>query len=318
MLLRGLLAAALAAVCWVGQSAWAEAPKVRHVVVIGLDGARADAIREHAGPALRKLIDGGAVCWDAQAQHPTVTQVNWASILTGCTPQKHGIDKHPITEAELAGKRVKVTSVLDVVGGRGGNAVAFLGHWKLYPVEDNPLPAADTELLVSPTTRRAESGGPGAHFVHSPYDAKLVAGIAAKRIVAEKPEFTFVYMGDLDGAGHKYGWMSEQYINRINDVDAGIQTVVNGVKEAKLEDSTLIIVTSDHGGHDKGHGEGTVEDSTVPWIVCGPGVRKGVEIAGPMFTMTTAPTALWALGLPIPQQWEGKAAVEAFLENAER
>src|SRR5690349_8025073 len=74
----------------------------KHVLLIGLDGARADAIRDNAGPAIKSLIDNGTVCWNAQAVKPSVTQVNWASILTGCKPATHGIDQHPVTEEQLA------------------------------------------------------------------------------------------------------------------------------------------------------------------------------------------------------------------------
>src|SRR5690349_18176071 len=69
-----------------------------HVVIIGLDGCRPEAISRAEAPVLQQLAREGAVCWKARAVEPTVTQVNWAAMLTGCMPSKNSISKHPVTE----------------------------------------------------------------------------------------------------------------------------------------------------------------------------------------------------------------------------
>ena len=107
----------------------------KHVLLIGLDGARADGIRDHAGPALRSLIENGTSCWQAQAVAPTVTEVNWASVLTGCAPDTHGINTYPNTREQLDAITLKVPTLFDLVAQRGKTAAGFLGHWKLYPAE---------------------------------------------------------------------------------------------------------------------------------------------------------------------------------------
>jgi predicted AlkP superfamily pyrophosphatase or phosphodiesterase len=62
-----------------------------HVVVVGLDGCRPEAIPTAAGPTLEGLLGGTAWAWAAKAAHPTVTHVTSAGILTGCTPDKQGV-----------------------------------------------------------------------------------------------------------------------------------------------------------------------------------------------------------------------------------
>ena len=78
-----------------------------------------------------------------------------------------------------------------------------------------------------------------------------------------------------------------------------------------LRDSTLIIVSSDHGGHDTTHGYDVPEDMTIPWIVSGPGVQS-LELTSSVQTMDTAATAAYALGLSIPDEWDGIPVTEAF------
>jgi arylsulfatase A-like enzyme len=55
-----------------------------------------------------------------------------------------------------------------------------------------------------------------------------------------------------------------------------IGDVVAALEEEGYLASTLLIVTSDHGGHLKGHGNDTPEDRTIPWLAVGPNVPPGV------------------------------------------
>ena len=55
-------------------------------------------------------------------------------------------------------------------------------------------------------------------------------------------------------------------------------------------------------------------DREIPWIACGPGVREDFVITDPLSTMDTAATALYALGLPIPTEIEGKPRTDIFAE----
>ena len=83
------------------------------------------------------------------------------------------------------------------------------------------------------------------------------------------------------------------------------------MKSRDLYNGTLFIITADHGGHDSTHGTDSVEDMTIPWIVNGPGViQKQLETQ--VYTMDTAATIAFALGLPIPIEWDGIPVYEAF------
>jgi hypothetical protein len=50
---------------------------------------------------------------------------------------------------------------------------------------------------------------------------------------------------------------------------------------------------------------------TIPWIATGPGIRA-VRLMTPVNTTDTAATAAWALGLPLPAEWDGRPVLEAF------
>ena len=71
------------------------------------------------------------------------------------------------------------------------------------------------------------------------------------------------------------------------------------IDRSGLADSTLVIVTADHGGHGKHHSGGHAESiAHIPWIARGPGVPADAFLEEAMTTVDTAATALAALGLP--------------------
>ena len=54
------------------------------------------------------------------------------------------------------------------------------------------------------------------------------------------------------------------------------------------------------------------EVMTIPWIALGAGVRKGHAIEQPVRIFDTAATILYALGLAIPEGWDGRPVLEVF------
>jgi arylsulfatase A-like enzyme len=117
-------------------------------------------------------------------------------------------------------------------------------------------------------------------------------------------------MGDLDGAGHKYGWLSLEQLKTMNEVDTAVGMLVETMRQAGMWKSTLLIVTSDHGGHGKSHSMGTEEDITIPWIAAGPLVKPSTLIERPVLTCDTAATVAHFLGLDRPAIWDGTPVLE--------
>jgi hypothetical protein len=71
-------------------------------------------------------------------------------------------------------------------------------------------------------------------------------------------------------------------------------------------------------GHDTTHGTDRFEDMTIPWIISGLGISNRL-LTTPVHTTDTAATAAFALGLPLPPEWDGVPVFEAFnLPAAER
>ena len=122
--------------------------------------------------------------------------------------------------------------------------------------------------------------------------------------------------------GRQNGWMSAndirelENLDRIPEAEGGDLYLVNGnmtkLKDAGIFEDTIIIMSSDHGGKDKGHGGFTMLELETPFIVFGKKVKKGFEFPEPMMQYDTAATIAYILGLDIPDDWRGRPLKQIF------
>ena len=70
--------------------------------------------------------------------------------------------------------------------------------------------------------------------------------------------------------------------------------------------------SSDHGGHDFGHGEAIDDDMLIPMILKGPGIKRNYTFNYEVGNQDIVPTTMWALGLKPSKWWTGKVMWEAF------
>jgi predicted AlkP superfamily pyrophosphatase or phosphodiesterase len=263
-------------------------PSTQYVFIVSFDGGKPAVMRESAMPTLLSMVKEGAVTWTAQTVKPSITLVSHTSMLTGVQP-----DKHKITWNDWQPDRglVTVPTVFSLARKKGLKTAMFAGKEKFRHLE---LPDSLDKFAV-----------PG-------YYSKDVAAEAAKYIVAEKPNLCFIHFADSDGAGHEFGWGSEEQKKAFADEDAALKVLRDAVKKAGIESRSTFILSADHGGHDKTHGTDSPEDMCIPWIAWGARVKPHFWIQDDVSTCDTAATALWLLGVPVPASFDGKPVLSAF------
>ena len=70
--------------------------------------------------------------------------------------------------------------------------------------------------------------------------------------------------------------------------------------------------STDHGGHDRDHGDPIDEDVIIPAILRGPGIKRNYTFNFEVSNQDIPPTVSWALGLTPSNWWSGKNMWEAF------
>ncbi|WP_166671170.1 alkaline phosphatase family protein [Cryobacterium psychrophilum] len=75
------------------------------------------------------------------------------------------------------------------------------------------------------------------------------------------PAASFVYLGEVDEAGHVYGGVSAEYLVAVSRIDAHLGTLLHAIstRAAREDEDWLVGITTDHGHLDEG-GHGVRED----------------------------------------------------------
>ena len=105
-------------------------------------------------------------------------------------------------------------------------------------------------------------------------------------------------------AGHNHGWMSEQYMAAMENSFNNITKLYNA-----LPDDYVIIVTADHGGHDRTHGTELNEDMIIPMMVLSKKESIELDFEGASIK-DIAPTVTKLLGVYPDDEWEGRSLLK--------
>jgi predicted AlkP superfamily pyrophosphatase or phosphodiesterase len=298
----------LAVVCGFSLSAGA-APRAEHVFIISMDGGSPAVIRQSKMPVLQRLVKQGACTWSAQTIRPSITLPSHTSMLTGVRMEKHGITWN---SWKPTSGFVGVPTVFTAAKQSGFSTAMFVGKEKFrHLLQPGTVDEFCFNRAASQVVSKSESGGSEMKQENNTF-ARAVAANAADYIIQHKPNLCFIHFTDPDGIGHKFGWGSPEQIKAFADVDAALGVIVTAIRKAGIAKRSVILISADHGGHDKTHGQDIPEDMTIPWIAWGKGVKKGFEISAPVNTCDTAATALWLLDLQPASPLDGAVVNSAF------
>ncbi len=259
---------------------------IKHVLIISYDGMRPDAIPLAPMPNLMELMAKGAYApTSAETIDYPSTSPSHASMLSGMCMDKTGIiyDKYFAYMGYSKG-----VDVFDLAHAAGLKTVMVVGKSKL-------------RQMAEPETTDVFEIRYGEPAISKEAVVQINAGF----------DLMFVHFAGPDLRGHKYTWMSGEYMKVLRQGDEALGLILDALKANDLLDSTLIIVTADHGGHDKNHIGLVIEDFRIPWIASGPGVVP-TELTFMISTTDTAVTAAYALGLPLQPEWDGIPVYAAF------
>ncbi len=271
---------------------------IKHVLVIGVDGMSPDGIQQAQTPHIDRLRTEGAYTYQARAVLPTSSSPNWASMIMGAGPEQHGITsnawaRNDFTLPSNAGdEKGFFPTIFTLLHDQRPEAeVGAIYHWK------------DFGRLFDSTH---------VTYNQAPASEEATAAVAAQYIKDKKPSFCFVHLDHVDGAGHSKGHGSPAYYEAVSKADSLIGQLLSALEAADIQESTLVIVTADHGGLGFGHGGESPEEVLIPFILWGKSVKKGYSISSPVNTYDNAVTAAFALQLDIPLAWIGRPVKEAF------
>ena len=267
-----------------------------HVVVISIDGLRPDAIEAFSMTNLQRMIREGSHSMEAKTVLPSNTLPSHASMLTGTTPDVHGLAFNRLMNE---GPIVAVPTIFELARAEGLRTAAFYAKAKFRHL-DRP---DSYDHRQAPTSSMDN------------WPATRTVAAVEKYLERARPNLLFVHLAEPDYAGHTTGWMNAYYGWAVQRADSAVGRVLAAADAAFGAGEYTLIITADHGGHGREHGTEDDADSTIPWIAWGRGVHPGGLPAG-IRTMDTAATVLRLLGVNLPAGMAGRAVTAALVTPA--
>ena len=249
-------------------------------LLILVDGMRPDALANCK--AAQKVMANSVYTLNAKTVMPSVTLPCHMSLFYSMLPEHHGTISNtyaPLTQPLL--------SLCDVLAIEKKN-VAFFYSWGQLRDLCHPASLAYSLLIK------------GGYYGYDKANDRLTDA-AIEYIAETDPDLTFLYLGYTDEAGHMYGWMSEEYMQSLENSWENIARVIE-----TLPKDYAVIITADHGEHDYTHGTDSPEDMTIPLIFAG-AERELIGKLEDVNIIDIAPTIAALSGTAPNPDWKGKS-----------
>ena len=314
-LLGGLVAGMVVAVVWLLLGSYISSGNISNVILVSIDTCRADYLGCYGYPGeTTPNID--AVVQEAVVFNHTLTPVPLtlpahASMLTGTIPPYHGVhynigyrlEESNLTAAEILQKNSYTTGAIIssfVLDAQFGLAQGFDSYNDRFvePIES-----------VYRSERRADEV------------SRFACSWLEKH--RKEPFFLFVHYYDphapyLPPEPFASEFADNLYAGEIAYTDYCIGQVIKKLKDLNLYESTLLIITSDHGEglyehSEKEHGYFIYQSTVhVPLIIRVPGGPRGKTVNEAVGLIDIAPTICSMLGITPPSTVQG-ADLSCFL-----
>jgi hypothetical protein len=209
-------------------------PGASSYVVFLIDGLGANLLLRNAeaAPYLSSLLATATI---GTAGVPSTTSTSLTSLGTGMVPGGHG----------LVGFTTRVPGTDDLLNALIWDADVDPTEWQPHTTAFSRLQADG--VRVSVVNKREFNGSGltvaahrGAHYVGVDRVGERIAAVVAAS--AARPSLTYVYDGDLDWTGHRWGVASSHWLQQLAMIDHEAEQL----RDALPNDRRLLIV-ADHG-----------------------------------------------------------------------
>lgn len=218
-------------------------PEDRVVLLVSLDGFRADYINRPFAVRLRELATSGVRAERMVPAFPSKTFPNHYTIVTGLHPEHHGIIANTMFDAAIGRTfTVSDTAVTHDPRWWGGEPL-----WSTVERQGKKSASffwVGSDIKISgrlPTWYRI-------------YDGRVPNRMRVQTVLewlsqpaGTGPSFVSIYFSDVDSVGHAFGPDAPQTDSAIARVDSLVGALMDGMTTLGLRASVNLVVVSDHG-----------------------------------------------------------------------
>lgn len=207
-------------------------PKVRHSVVILVDGLGFENLRDASGYArfLNQKLEQSIRC-----EFPSTTATSLTGLATGTRSGQHGLIGYSVYDRKLGAQRNLLTGWESLV-----SAAEFKTQRPLSELS-GPISMNVIGPAVYESSGFTELTMKGAQYLSAEKMSDRFT-VLEKVLTAPGSSVSYLYVPELDQAAHKFGVASDQWLHLLEELDL----IVNRFS-SKLGGDTGVVLTADHG-----------------------------------------------------------------------
>ena len=213
------------------------------LILISLDGVRADYLDRGITPTLAALAADGVRAESMKPAFPSLTFPNHYTLVTGLYPDHHGIVDNRMTDP-VSGRQFVY---------KEETTTADPSWWGGEPLwvsaEKQGLRAA---TMFWPGSTAAIAGVRPSRWL--PFDSTMTPVARVDQLLewidlpaAQRPAFFTLYFEQVDSAGHRHGPDSPELAAALTGVDSALARLVAGLRQRGLFEQANLVIVSDHG-----------------------------------------------------------------------
>lgn len=216
----------------------------RPVILVGIDGFRADYLTAERTPTLYRLATEGVQAdGGMRPSWPSVTFPNFYTLVTGLHPDHHGLVYNSMRDPNLPDRRFSLgnrAEVMDRVWYDAGEPIWVTAH----------NAGLRTAAMFWPGSEAPVRGVRPDYWV--PYEKSVPSNARVNILLAwlslpeaERPRISTLYFDVVDTAGHTFGPDAPETMAAVVDVDNAVKALVEGLEKQNLDAD--IVIVADHG-----------------------------------------------------------------------
>lgn len=212
------------------------------VLLVSIDGFRADYLELGITPNLARIAEDGARAQWMNPSYPSLTFPNHYTIVTGLRPDRHGITHNTIDDDALGSFTLSNRVAVSTTQWWGGVPIWVGAANAGLPTATMFWPGSEAEI----GGRRPDRWQPFDKAVPSSTRVDTVLGWLGEP-AGTQPRLATLYFEVLDEAAHAHGPDSAEAHAAIIEADTAIGRLIDGLAAHSLLDAVNIVIVSDHG-----------------------------------------------------------------------
>lgn len=214
----------------------------RHVVLISLDGFRADYLSRPAASHLRAIAARGVRAERMIPVFPSKTFPNHYAIVTGLTAERHGIVANAMRDSVLGAFTLRDTIAQSEPRWWGGEPIWVTAETQGVRAAAVSWPGSEAAIKgVRPSWWQR-------YWHEEPAPSKIGKVLRLLQLPADSaPGIITLYFHDVDTDGHTFGPDAPETDAAIARVDSAVGAIDEGIARLGLRDQVTLVLVSDHG-----------------------------------------------------------------------